>query len=328
MTLAEPPEVYYHNNWVDTTDGIYANMYGGGACDEIGKGLIIDKGALQIYGVAAVAITYNDLAIDITDPYWMIPAIYDTSMENMHEYYRLYKKIDTDTLDTVIMDMIAEAKMDIFDSNVVGYFDMKGLYDSNYAKRYLPIRAAYFDEPVEVSDTFFVVMTQYHSNSYKDEYGQIWNHHGAPIDYISISSFNWHNINEINILHYNWLTQRWQIWYTPNQNNNYLLIFPLLDRLPTYASPLVTGGGMAWAPVVTMESFVSVSPNPTTGMATVTSCFGLSGVELYDLGGALLLSQAASGLSYTLDLRPYAAGVYILKVRTPSGTVTKKIVRQ
>jgi hypothetical protein len=111
-------------------------------------------------------------------------------------------------------------------------------------------------------------------------------------------------------------------------NSKYQLIFPLLDRLPTYASPLVTGGGMAGAPVVTMESFVSVSPNPTTGMATVTSCFGLSGVELYDLGGALLLSQAASGLSYTLDLRPYAAGVYILKVRTPSGTVTKKIVRQ
>lgn len=45
--------------------------------------------------------------------------------------------------------------------------------------------------------------------------------------------------------------------------------------------------------------------------ATVTSSFGLLGVELYNLGGALLLSQSASGLSHTLDLRPYPSGEYV-----------------
>ena len=85
---------------------------------------------------------------------------------------------------------------------------------------------------------------------------------------------------------------------------------------------------MAGAPVVTMESFVSVAPNPATETATVTSSFELSGVELYDLGGVLLLSQPASGLSHTLDLRPYPAGTYILKARTPNGTASKKIILQ
>ena len=340
--LAEPPEVYYHNKWVDTTVAplVGIKQCGTGNCAEMGKGLDAGKG-ISVYGIAAVALTIYDNAIDVDDPVWMfsLDEIYDTSLSNTGEYYRLYKKTSSDTADTVVMDIIAEARMNVLDSNVVGYFDrgMFGYYNPEYERRYLPIRGAYFEEPIEVTDSFFVGMTQYRTLHYQDINEHLWRFRGIRILFMDILNSSGTYIDEIVFRH--WVNYQdtsdfwgneeigpWQISHSAI-NKEYLLIFPLLGPRPMYASPLVSGGNMD-APVVTVDDFVSVSPNPATGMATVKSSFGINAVELYDLGGALLLSQAASGLTHTLDLRPYAAGVYILKVRTPNGTATKKIVKQ
>ena len=296
---------------------------------------VVPNKGMYIYGIAAPFWTEKEWRSDSSwHEVWqpdhsgfyhsILPM--DTTDDNCFEYFQYYKKTASRG-DTVELTVIEQGMVHVLDSNVIGYLDL-GANVPSYVRRYVPIRAIYFDHPIYVTDTFYIGMTNYNCISPENNENRTWifaslTYSGGGFITTQRSYFR--------------LSREKNIWKaahsspTPWNPNTYYFtyyyIFPLVDSVPMYPSPLVTGGGMAGAPVVTVDDFVSVSPNPATGMATVKSSFGINAVGLYDLGGALLLSQTASGLTHTLDLRPYAAGVYILKVRTPNGTATKKIVK-
>jgi len=74
--------------------------------------------------------------------------------------------------------------------------------------------------------------------------------------------------------------------------------------------------------------YTSVSPNPATQRATVTSSFGLERIEVYDPQGRQTLTLPATGYRATLDLSAWPRGTYLLRIHTPLGTTTKKLLVQ
>ena len=76
------------------------------------------------------------------------------------------------------------------------------------------------------------------------------------------------------------------------------------------------------------EHYASLQPNPTTDKATVLSSVGLTQVEVFDMAGNRLLLQEATGLSTKLDLSKLPGGTYIVRIHTPLGVTSRKLVVQ
>ena len=72
--------------------------------------------------------------------------------------------------------------------------------------------------------------------------------------------------------------------------------------------------------------YVSVQPNPAVEGATVLSSFGLTRIEAYDPNGHRVADLPATGLQATLDVASWPAATYLLRITTPMGTVTKKLI--
>ena len=75
-------------------------------------------------------------------------------------------------------------------------------------------------------------------------------------------------------------------------------------------------------------SNMDIYPNPTDGIVTVCGT-AFTEVQLFDAYGKLLGSWPSDGETMQLDLSPYAAGVYIVKVLGPDGTTgVEKVVKK
>ena len=72
--------------------------------------------------------------------------------------------------------------------------------------------------------------------------------------------------------------------------------------------------------------YVSVSPNPAMGSAEVLSSFGLSRVEVFNAAGRKVMDRKTEGLKATLDVSKLPSGAYLLRIHTPQGMTTKKLV--
>ncbi len=74
-----------------------------------------------------------------------------------------------------------------------------------------------------------------------------------------------------------------------------------------------------------------IYPNPATDHITLSCLPDDAIVELYDLSGRLVHSGAStlSGtMAFTIDLSRFASGTYLLRLITPQGTVTYRIIKQ
>ena len=70
---------------------------------------------------------------------------------------------------------------------------------------------------------------------------------------------------------------------------------------------------------------ISVYPNPTDGVTTISSPEAIKELTVTDLAGRVLLHQSSLGTTTTLDTAPLEPGLYLLKVTTASGTATTKL---
>lgn len=93
--------------------------------------------------------------------------------------------------------------------------------------------------------------------------------------------------------------------------------------------------GAIWD-ITSTEQFVpapplSVQPNPTNGRLQILSGITgqLSSVRVYDSYGRLIYSGERMESGASIDLSPFAAGVYLVHARRPNGEVlTTKVVKQ
>ena len=77
----------------------------------------------------------------------------------------------------------------------------------------------------------------------------------------------------------------------------------------------------------TVASSLSLYPNPTTDGFYVNASDNLSTLSIYNLNGASVLSKQIQGQTY-VDVTSLNAGIYIVKIVTPEGTVTKKLTKK
>lgn len=72
---------------------------------------------------------------------------------------------------------------------------------------------------------------------------------------------------------------------------------------------------------------VSVFPNPSSGIVTITTpeSISVTGATITDVTGKVTNANVSGN---TVNISEYAAGVYFLNIKTDSGNVTKKIIKE
>ena len=77
-----------------------------------------------------------------------------------------------------------------------------------------------------------------------------------------------------------------------------------------------------------VDIYTHLFPNPATSSLTVVSSFHLRRIEIFAANGSLILSSPVHGVSATVDISGLPHGTYIVRITTPSGTTTKRIVKK
>ena len=67
-------------------------------------------------------------------------------------------------------------------------------------------------------------------------------------------------------------------------------------------------------------------PNPANDVLTIFSSFSMKRIEVYSMNGVMVESMDCEGVSTQLTVADYPKGVYIVKLYTPKGVATKKLV--
>lgn len=80
----------------------------------------------------------------------------------------------------------------------------------------------------------------------------------------------------------------------------------------------------------TFQPVDALYPNPTTGRFYVTFNTELKNakVMLLDINGKIIQQSIGNGFKLTFDLSKVASGIYIMRVETEHGTVSKKVIKQ
>ncbi len=76
-----------------------------------------------------------------------------------------------------------------------------------------------------------------------------------------------------------------------------------------------------------IDESISVYPNPTNSIVTITSSNSIQSVQLYDVQGRLLQTQIINNPSTTVDLSQQSNGIYFVKVVSDQGIKVEKVVK-
>ena len=79
-----------------------------------------------------------------------------------------------------------------------------------------------------------------------------------------------------------------------------------------------------------IPQYIRLHPNPTNGMIEIQSNnLNIKQIELFDIFGKLLIEKKANESTVTLDVSPYAKGMYLLRYTLSDDTQqTKKIIKE
>ena len=70
---------------------------------------------------------------------------------------------------------------------------------------------------------------------------------------------------------------------------------------------------------------VSVFPNPATSLITLLGTSDMKRVELVNLLGSVVLAKEVNASKTSVDVSPFSQGVYLLRIFTDQGMLTKKL---
>jgi hypothetical protein len=79
---------------------------------------------------------------------------------------------------------------------------------------------------------------------------------------------------------------------------------------------------------VAVSPTVSVFPNPSNGIITVTANEAITKVFVADLSGKMITEVTANDAKVEVDLSAYAPGAYVLRIATASGVQMVKVVKE
>jgi PKD repeat protein len=74
------------------------------------------------------------------------------------------------------------------------------------------------------------------------------------------------------------------------------------------------------------SDMIDLYPNPSNGFIKLTSVIDMTMVQIYDQSGKLLLSNKLSNKSETINLEDFNSGIYLIKIHTEKGSLSKKLI--
>ena len=179
----------------------------------------------------------------------------------------------------------------------------------------VPIYEFYFDSGITVQDTFYVGI-KYDPVDLERTY--IITAHAIISSAWDTSAFN--NCTTNNTF-YNVFTDAdltatvYNKWSTAPWGGIFPIIQPLQDTADSNGVRQVVAA-----------SSVRVEPNPTHGSVGIRAAEGLRRVEFFDMTGLRVLSREVTGTETSIDIATLPAGIYVVRVHTTTGTVSRKLV--
>ncbi len=76
----------------------------------------------------------------------------------------------------------------------------------------------------------------------------------------------------------------------------------------------------------TLLEDIQVYPNPATNLLNIKHSSNMTQIELYNYTGSLVLSEQMNSTEYQMKTSKFKSGLYILKIMTDVGIVTKQVV--
>ena len=245
-----------------------------------------------------------------------------------YEYLYVYVKDDA-----LVLKEAASVKWDPKNSDPDYYYrieygqrlnnnpDSTDVYYTEYS---LPVKIVELDQPLEFNqgDTFYL------SVSYRCRFGEFPGPDGRKIYYTSVKLpwvlSNARNIKDIDICNrfyngsrymctgFNWVKGPWAF----AKNKQDLLIFPVVEG---EIEPDVDVDEA-------LEPFAAVTPNPAKNTVMVECSSAISSMEIFNMDGKRVLYRHVSATSDSFDVSDWANGMYVVRITTTNGTVTRKFL--
>ncbi len=310
---------YFHNRWFDQDTLLLSqNGYVSFHFSELAFAYHTDD-TMKVYGVAIS----SSLDTNIYGNTWL-----DTTLDKVYRTVRLYVP-EGDSL-----RMLAERQFYIKDAEVAYYMAMnkRDLFMPDSTLKPFPVYELFFDSPVAVKDTFYIGFNFETNCRYHDPtLGRV---------------FNYKYTMTLNGLLPAWVAGRRdtvtiaqrRTEESPNYDQGtWLIRTRIAPQTIVFLYAITepddgTGGGSGSDTTLTITAsdaaarYVSVQPNPAVDEARVLSSLGLERIEAYNAGGQKVYEGKAEGLEATLDVKGWPRGSYLLRITTPMGTVTKKLL--
>lgn len=312
-----PKEGYFLNNF-PTEDTVYL-IYSEVVADrEIRAKFQRCNDTLTIYGIAAAFFNpaFVQSYIGTNGQCYR-----DPTFDSCIEHLRLFRA-DTGCLTQIGEDLTIH----IIDTPMNYYWDIQKIWMKPGMPNVppIPMYERYFSTPQTVVDSFYIGYTSY-------SYYQIPNHeqythsrYGMAPASIGPHNYVFPPYEEPRAEYFN---SRWYYWHPPSASPYCSLFFPILTPSPGSAGPGGDNGdSVSVEKSDTWHRMISVSPNPTGGKARILSSFGLTRIEVFSADGRLLYDRSAEGLSADLDVSGWAAAIYHLRIHTPMGTVSRRLI--
>ena len=325
------PEYHMDSTWFLQAHGYHGAGEGKYFCLEPGE-------ELNVYGIAAAMQTVDlegDLLRypDSSTYYRDLSEMEDTSHELAYEHWGIYKHVG-DGLELVSPQL----KINIKTSPVAYYLDM-GTYGTLVPllhKQYIAMYEMYFSEPQTVRDSFYLYMTNHIEYEHPKDgvrystWPVFWTVVGAivgesPLDgdsrtFPEPTAHSWRFSDESEAR-----------WYFERRSDWMHLIYPILEPdsngyFGEDSTAVEPGGDTLSVQEAMLWKSTVVLPNPARGTARVVSGVGLTQVEAYDAAGSRMGTWQASGNETRLDVSAWPEGTYLLRLTTPLGQVTKKLI--
>ncbi len=341
LVTRTPKSTYfcYPEYHMDSTWFLQASRYGFTPYGGAGKYFCFENGEeVNIYGIAAAMATFDLEGTlqnypDSSSYYGYLEQMADTVAEAAYEHWGIYKHVG----DSLVL-VSPQLKINIKTSPVAYYLDM-GTYGTLVPllhKQYISMYEMYFNEPQPVRDSFYLYMTNHNCYEYPKDgiYYSTW-----PIFWMVVgamvgeSPINAESIrfNEPHVVRFRSSITGELYWYFDYWPSHYMyLVYPILEPDSNgyfcEDSPVEPGGDTLSVQEAMLWKSTVVLPNPARGTARVVSGVGLTQVEAYDAAGSRMGTWQASGNETRLDVSAWPEGTYLLRLTTPLGQVTKKLI--
>ena len=347
-TYVDPKGVEYTRGWIHNYGEDYPNA------KEYAEYMYTDD-TLQVYGIAASLSTMWRLY-----PYYYASQIQsgamDTSCEYLYNYLRLYEA-DPDSLRPVGEDLLVHLRY-----TPVSYYIDLDLFDcivgnaESYTVRFqpvLPMYERYFSVPVPVADSFYV------GRRYRTEHFD-GRHVILPYLGDTVTHGREHWAWYLDYEHYSeafdttFVHHGWEYCNSCGPRWNFPFLFPIIAPPDTVGDTIIIPGDTIINPGDTIiipgtdttgidtigvglrgagliYRYTTLQPNPATDRVRVLSSFGITAIEVYDLRGRLVYTNTFKHShihTFTLDLSSWPRGTYLLRILTPAGPTTKKLLIQ